>query len=254
MFSETREKCLELFDIKAMRNGRAILEGINLSVYNQEIVSIIGPNGAGKSTLLDVITGFLKASSGKILFKDKNITYLPPHKICHLGIARTFQIATPFASLTAIENVMAAMIFGKNLQKTKWLKSYKKTGKKQFDKAMHLLEIVGLPHKATTRANELTLSEQRRLEVARALATDPELLLLDEFAAGLSPQAIENALKLLNDLRSRGLTLLIIDHFLNVTVKASDRLVAMDKGKIIASGSMKEVLEHPTVISAYLGV
>ncbi len=245
------KECLKLIDVKAIRNKRTILKDISFTIQHGEIVSIIGPNGAGKSTLLDVIFGYIKPANGQIIFDGKNITNTSPHKICHLGIARTFQISIPFTSMTALENVIAAIIFGKGVKKADW---FKQKSRSLIEKAKSYLNMAGILHKADTRADELTLSEQRRLEVARALATNPTLLLLDEFAAGLSPQAIDNALKLIRDLQKQGLTVLIIDHFLNVTVNVSNRLIAMDKGRIIASGSAEDVLNHPTVVASYLGV
>lgn len=249
MAGSNSTECLRLDGIDALRKGRVVLSDVSFTVCNKEIVSIIGPNGAGKSTLFDVITGFLKPSAGRMYFQGRDITTLTPDRRCHLGIARTFQVARPFSGMTAVENVIAALIFGKPSTKVNkfgdpWVR----------DRAMEHLKMVGIHHKANTPACLLTLSEQRRLEVARALATDPSLLLLDEFAAGLSPQAIDEALALIESLRSRGLTLLIIDHFLNVTVRVSDRLVAVDKGRVIAEGAVKKVLEHPAVVSAYLGI
>ncbi len=250
VYTKTKE-CLKLTNVTAIRNGKTILKNITFTINHGEIVSIIGPNGAGKSTLLDVIFGYVKPAEGQIIFNGKNITNISPHKICHLGIARTFQISIPFTSMTALENVIAAIVFGKGVKMGDWLKQ---KNQKLMDKAKNYLNMAGILHKANIRADELTLSEQRRLEVARALATNPTLLLLDEFAAGLSPQAIDNALNLIDDLRNHGLTVLIIDHFLNVTVKVSNKLIAMDKGRIIASGSTEDVLKHPTVVASYLGV
>lgn len=245
MVSNKTEECLIVRDVSARRNGREVIKGITFKIRPGEIVSIIGPNGAGKSTLFDVISGFLKPHTGSVIFEGVDITTLKPHKICHLGIARTFQISRPFSGMTALENVVAAAMFGK---------AEGLSVEECYSLAKTALDLVGISHKAHIRACSLTLSEQRRLEVARALATRPRLLLLDEFAAGLSPQAINNALKLIESLRNRGLTLLIIDHFLNVTVRASDRLIAIDRGRVVAEGPGEQVLKNPAVASAYLGV
>ncbi|SFM91184.1 ABC transporter ATP-binding protein [Thermodesulforhabdus norvegica] len=245
MVSGKNGQCLIVRDLSARRNGRTVLSNVTFSIRYGEIVSIIGPNGAGKSTLFDLITGFLKPYGGSVLFEGVDLTSMNPHKICHIGIARTFQIPRPFSGMTALENVMAAAMFGKrgDLSPAEYR-----------NRAESILDLVGIAHKASTRACSLTLSEQRRLEVARALATQPRLLLLDEFAAGLSPQAINSALELIENLRNRGLTLIIIDHFLNVTVRVSDRLIALDRGRVVAEGDVEYVLNNPAVASAYLGV
>jgi branched-chain amino acid transport system ATP-binding protein len=237
---------LLLESVTVERNHRDVLRGISFALERQEIVSIIGPNGAGKSTIFDVITGFVKPISGRIIFKGIDITGWDPHRICRLGIARTFQISRPFSSMTALENVAVAIMFGNKRAKRMTVEAI-------HDRARELLELVGLGHKVNTVSRCLTLSEQRRLEVARAVATDPELLLLDEFAAGLSPKAIDNALKVIERLRQEGLSLLIIDHFLNVTARISDRIIALHEGEIIASGSPAEVLKNKAVAAAYFG-
>jgi len=236
--------CLELQCVGMELQRQMILKDITLKIQEQEIVSIIGPNGAGKTSLFNIISGQLHPTRGSVRFCGRDITRWPPHRICHAGIARTFQIARPFPGMTTLENVQIGLRFGKKVK-----------GKKHWNggEAFDLLELVGLSHKAASLARELTLSEQRRLEVARALATKPQLLLLDEIAAGLSPQAIKQAVALVKTLRNRGLTLLIVDHFLNLTARVSDRLVALDQGEKIMEGSPSEVLRSGEVISAYLG-
>jgi branched-chain amino acid transport system ATP-binding protein len=244
MDAATTKICLELERISIKFGRQRILRDINLSIEEQEIVSIIGPNGAGKTTLFDIISGRRRPAEGIVRYRGQDITGWPPHRICHTGIARTFQIARPFPGMTAAENVLIGLRFGK-----------KGNGRlyQKHNAAMELLQLVGLGAKADTLAKELTLSELRRLEVARALGTNPRLLLLDEIAAGLSPQAIQRSVELVRTLRDRGLTLIIIDHFLNLTARVSDRLVAFDKGEIIIGGKPSEVLECPEVVSAYLG-
>ncbi len=244
MVVDKADVCLKLQELGVRVNGRWVLRDIHLSICRGEIVSIIGPNGAGKTTLFNVITGQVRTTRGTLWYRGKDISRWPPYRICRSGIARTFQIARPFAEMTTLENVLIGVRFGKP------------GGRKvpqARQTAMELLELVGLAHKAMSVSGALTLSEQRRLEVARALATRPDLLLLDEIAAGLSPRAVDQAVEMIRALRRQGLTLLVIDHFLNLTAKVSDRLIAMDQGEVITGGRPADVIGHREVISAYLG-
>jgi branched-chain amino acid transport system ATP-binding protein len=244
MAAKEKPVILTLNNVGVLLNSSPILKGVDLVLEERAIVSIIGPNGAGKTTLFNVICGRIRPFNGRVIYRGRDISRKQPHEICHAGIARTFQIPRPFPDMTTMENVQVGIWFGK--------KERPSDGVAEAT-AADLLETVGLTHKSRTRARELTLSEQRRLEVARALATRPQLLLLDEIAAGLSPNAIRHAVQLVETLRDRGLSLLIIDHFLNLTAKVSDRLVALDNGKIIVEGKPSEVLNSPSVISSYLG-
>jgi branched-chain amino acid transport system ATP-binding protein len=244
MATATPQICLELKHISKCFGHHKVLEDLNLLVGPQEIVAIIGPNGAGKTTLFNIISGQTKANHGQVYYHGIDITAWPTHRICHAGIARTFQIPRCFPEMTALENVLMGRWFGKKTQASP---------AEHRDAVLELMEVVGLSRKTATQAKELTLSEQRRLEVARALATQPRLLLLDEIAAGLSPQAVKQSVELVEKLRARGLTLLIIDHFLTLTVKVSDRMVALDQGEKIIEGNPLEVMRHPDVVSAYLG-
>jgi branched-chain amino acid transport system ATP-binding protein len=213
-------------------------------VKHREIVGIIGPNGAGKTTLFNLITGMVQADAGEILFHGTDITRWPPHRICRTGIARAFQSPAPFPEMTVLENVLIGLWFGK---------ATAPAPRKERDQARELLAFVGLEHKEATPSQELNLMEKRRLELARALATRPHLLLLDEIAAGLTPAGVKQAVELMLNLRERGLTLLITDHYLNLTLRASDRVVALDQGEVITEGPPREVVRHPEVASAYLG-
>ncbi|NLI32004.1 MAG: ABC transporter ATP-binding protein [Deltaproteobacteria bacterium] len=244
MAAETSMPCLELRRIGIGFHGKPLLEEISFTVSEQEIVSFIGPNGVGKTTLFNIICGRSNPTSGAVIYRGMDITGWSPHRICHLGIARTFQISRPFPRMTVLENVLMGIWFGKEEQVGS------QAGR---DEALDLLNLVGLRHKAGQEGRDLTVSELRRLELARALATRPKLLLLDEIAAGLSPQAIREAVVLINALREQGLTLLIIDHFLNLTCQVSDRLIALCDGRLTASGRPADVLNSPEVIRAYFG-
>ena len=244
MVSATTSPCLALSHVSISLKERWVLRDVSLAVAEKEIVGIVGPNGAGKTTLFNIISGHVKPSTGTIRYRERDVTAWPPHRLCHAGIGRTFQIAHCFPEMTALENVTMALCFGKT-------EAVPPADRRQA--AMELLQTLRIEHKSATKARELTLSELRRLEVARALGTRPHLLLLDEVAAGLSPQAVKYAVELVESLRGRGLTLLITDHFLNLTVKVSDRLVALDQGEKLAEGSPGEVMHHPDVVSAYLG-
>ncbi len=234
---------LELREVSVIWAAQTLLHAISLQVAAQTVLGIIGPNGAGKTTLMNVIVGQITPTRGQVIYQGQDITAWPPHRRCHAGIARTFQIPRPFVEMTAWENVAVAMRFGQA----------KRAKPVQREQAMAYLELVGLTHKADTLGHDLTLSEQRRLEVARALATEPQLLLLDEVAAGLSPKMVRQVVGLVEKLRDRGLTLIIIDHFLNLTLEVADRLFVLDRGEKILEGPPQEVIRHPEVVGAYLG-
>jgi len=237
------QNLLELRHIDVTWGAQRVLVDIDLHAGEQEIIGIVGPNGAGKTTLMSVIAGQTRPTRGSIFFQGQEITAWPPHRRCRQGISRTFQIPRPFPDMTAWENVAIGLRFGKPDRHDGFSRP----------QALEFLEKVGLTHKADTLGRDLTLSEQRRLEVARALATGPRILLLDEVAAGLSPKMVRQVVTLVEKLRQQGLTLLIIDHFLNLTLEVSDRLVVLDRGEKIMEGPPQEIMRHPEVIGAYLG-
>ncbi|MBT8406997.1 MAG: ABC transporter ATP-binding protein [Deltaproteobacteria bacterium] len=222
------------------------LKEIDFSIGQGEIIGLVGPNGAGKTTLFNLITGRHRPNSGRVFFADKDITSCRPHEIQRLGISRTFQSSRPFAKMNALENVVVGCVFRAEFHLF--------TRDTDIDTAKQLLELVGLSHKAVTPAGDLTLSEQRRLDLARALATQPRLLLLDEVVAGFSPLAVKQAAELVRRVRERGVTLFIIDHFLSLSLRVSDRLLALDHGEKVAEGNPREVMRNREVIRAYLGM
>ncbi|MGQ9920182.1 MAG: ABC transporter ATP-binding protein [Desulfobacca sp.] len=243
MVAAQKQALLELCGIDVTWGSQRLLQNIAMQVAPQEIVGIIGPNGAGKTTLMGVIGGQVLPTRGRVFYQGQDMTSWPPHRRCREGIARTFQIPRPFVEMTAWENVAIGLRFGRGRPPAGSLR----------EQALPLLELVGLTHKADTLGRDLTLSEQRRLEVARALATEPQIVLLDEVAAGLSPKMVRHVVALVGKLRQQGLTLLIIDHFLNLTLEVADRLVVLDRGEKIMEGPPPEVMRHPEVVGAYLG-
>ena len=221
--------------------GLRAVDEVSLSVTKGEIVSIIGPNGAGKTTFFNLLSGQLAPTTGDVRLRGDTINSLPPHARAQLGMGRTFQIAKPLIALNALENVMiGAFMRHKALATAR-------------DKAMAVLEKVGLAHHASRRAGDLTLSERRRLEVARALALEPEIVLLDEVMAGLNQSEVGQAIELLQGLHATGLTFLIIEHNLKVVRAFSERVVVLDRGRMIAEGTADQILSSPEVIKAYLG-
>jgi branched-chain amino acid transport system ATP-binding protein len=244
MAPEAPPSCLELTHISKYFQARRVLADVSLTVHEREILGIIGPNGAGKTTLFNIITGLVRADEGRVIFHGQDITHWPPHRICHAGIARAFQIPAPFSEMTVLENVLIGLWFGQK---------HPAASTDSQDEARELLAFVGLEHKEAAPSHELNLIEKRRLEVARALATRPHLLLLDEIAAGLSLAAVKHAVDLVKKLRDNGLTLLITDHYLNLTLRVSDRVLALDQGEVITEGLPRQVIRHPEVASAYLG-
>jgi len=222
--------------------GLAAVVDLSFDVQAGEAMGLMGPNGAGKSTLLNIVSGEYKANSGTIKFKRHNITALAPHRICHLGIARTYQIPQPFVNSTVLQNLVVAAEYGRGLGKAAAERESRK-----------ILDMVGLSGKGDVFARDLTAITLKRLELARALATKPTLLLLDEVAAGLTEEEIPQVLKILQRVREMGMTYIMIEHVMRVMIKAVDRIVVMDKGSKIAEGSPDEVMKNKTVIEGYLG-
>ncbi len=221
--------------------GLRAVQDVSFTVKENETVALIGPNGAGKTTSFNLITGFHRPDQGSVSAYGREVVGLKPHDICAHGLARTFQVAKPFGAMTVLENVTAgAFLRDKNTAVAR-------------DKAREVIEFVGLAAKEKTAAKDLTTIDQRRLEMARALATQPRLLLLDEVMAGLNPAEIDQAVALVGKLSARGLTIVIVEHVMRAIMAVARHIVVLDHGQKIAEGSPTEIVENPEVIRAYLG-
>jgi branched-chain amino acid transport system ATP-binding protein len=224
--------------------GLAAVSDVNFYVDQGEIVGLIGPNGAGKTTLFGLISAAYVPKPGVIKFKGENITGLKPHQICRQGVARTFQSVKIFPNMTVINNVALGVHFGTTEQVT---------AARAVEEASMLLEFVGLSTRASVPAGDLTLVNQKLLEVARALATRPEVLLLDEIMAGLNPTEVALTMELVAKIRSQGITILMIEHVMKAIMSVCDRIMVLHHGKKIAEGTPHEIATSETVIKVYLG-
>jgi branched-chain amino acid transport system ATP-binding protein len=224
--------------------GLAAVCDVDFNVNQGEIVGLIGPNGAGKTTLFDLTSAALTPKSGTIRFKGKNITGLKPYKICRMGVARTFQSVKIFANMPVLENVLLGSLFGMS------------TGMSSADavkEAGELLEFVGLSAVKATPAKDLPLAHQKRLEVAGALATKPEILLLDELMAGLNPTEVVQSMELVKTIRDKGITVFMIEHVMKAIMSVCDRIMVLHHGVKIAEGTPQEIAASKEVVKVYLG-
>lgn len=237
---------MSLIEVRGVRKrfgGVIALDGVDMQIQEGETLGLVGPNGSGKSTLINILSGFYPCDDGSIRFEGENVTETPAHRIAALGLARTYQIPRPFETMTPRENIAVSYMFG-----------HSRHGLSEArEAAQEWLEFTGLADVADTGIGELTLHQLKFLELARSLATQPSLLLLDEVLAGLNPSEINESVEMISRISERGVTILIVEHVVRVVMALSDRLVVLDQGKVISEGEPETVMTDPAVVAAYLG-
>ena len=234
---------LETEDIRMEFSGVHALDGVTLSIRRAEIVGLVGPNGSGKSTLINVLTGMFEPTGGSVRFEGSDITGQPPHAVSGLGLARTYQIPRPFESMTVLENVAFACMFrskGLGLSDA-------------MDGAWNYLEFTGLSRVAHALPSQINLHQRKFLELARALATEPRLLMLDEVLSGLNPGEIDESVEMIRKVHGSGVTLVVVEHLMRVVTELASRMIVLNSGRVLAEGSPGQVMRDPGVVKAYLG-
>ena len=233
---------LQVDDVTKRFGGVVALSHVSLAVEKGEIFGLIGPNGAGKTTLLNAIAGVDKPNNGKIIFDGKDVTGWTPEKMCQAGLSRTFQVPRKFKKLTVYENVLVATTFG-----------LKKPSRPLEELTNEALEFVKFPLPFDTIANKLNTSQLKRLDLARALASQPKLILLDEPASGLTPTEVDSLMELIREVRNSGVTIILVEHLMKVIMSVCDRMLVLEYGSMLAEGNPSEIASNPKVIQAYLG-
>ncbi len=232
---------LEVSSVGKRYGGLYAVRDVSLDVEAGRIVGLIGPNGAGKTTLFSLIAGAVPADTGRVVFAGEDVTRMRPSRICARGLARTFQVTKPFLDLTVLENVTtAAFLRQPNLRAA-------------ADKAEIVLKFVGLAHRIGAESRSLGTADRKRLELARALATEPRLLLLDEVMAGLTPLETRQVVELVRKIRDRGVTVMLVEHVMQAVMALCEEILVLEQGELIARGSAEEIAANPAVIEAYLG-
>jgi branched-chain amino acid transport system ATP-binding protein len=237
-------KLLEVENVSKAFGGVLAVNRVSFHLNQGEVLGLIGPNGAGKSTLFNIISGIFKPNTGAVRFNDKNITGMAPYRICESGIARTFQLVKPFNRLSPLQNVMVGRAYG----------SHPALNTRQARlESEQILAFTRLASKQTMMAGMLSLVDRKRLEIARALATKPKLLLLDEMMAGLNPAELDGAIALVKAIRDSGISLIVVEHVMKVIMGISDRIIVLKAGEKIADGTPQEIVSNREVVKAYLG-
>ena len=232
---------LEVKDVSMFFGGLAAISNVSFSIQKGEILGLIGPNGAGKTTMFNVVNGFYNPTKGEVHFKDKKISGHKPYQICRLGIARTFQVVKPLQRMSVLDNVIASA----------FLRVKSRT--QAEERAIETIKFAGLYDDRNVISKGLPLGKRKKLEIARALATQPEMLLLDESFAGLNPSELDDSIGIIKKIKDRGITIMIIEHHMRVIMSISDRIVVLNYGEKIAEGTPHEIGSNPLVVEAYLG-
>ncbi len=232
---------LEVKGVSRFFGGLAALTEVSFDVLRGEILGLIGPNGAGKTTLFNVVNGFYSPSRGEVLFNGKRISGLRPHQICRLGVARTFQVVKPLQRMSVLDNVIASA----------FIRANSRAHAREI--ADETLRFTGLYEDRDLISKGLPLGKRKRLEIARALATQPQMILFDESCAGLTPTELDHSIEIIRKIKERGLTIMVIEHHMKVIMSISDRIVVLNYGEKIAEGTPSEITANPLVIEAYLG-
>ena len=232
---------LEVSRISKRYGGLHAVRDVSLQVEERRIVGLIGPNGAGKTTLFSLIAGAVTADTGRVVFAGEDVTRMRPFRICERGLARTFQVTKPFLDLTVLENVTTGALLRKP--------NVRAAG----DKAEAVLKFIGLGHRLRAESRSLSTADRKRLELARALATEPRLLLLDEVMAGLTPLETAQLVDLVREIRAQGVTVLLVEHIMQAVMALCEEILVLHQGELLARGTSAEIAAHPAVIEAYLG-
>jgi len=247
---------LKIENLSKHFDGHIVLDNLNLNIEKDEIIALIGPNGAGKTTLFNIISGFLRPDTGKILFNGKELNDLPPNKIAQLGIARTFQKVRLFHQLTVLENMLLATKFDKGerlfntlIQDPKILEEEKEN----ITKSLEYLDFVGLSEKRDALSENLSFGQRKLLQLSRALAFDSEMILLDEPTAGVFPETKEKIINSMQKLNENGKTIIFIEHDMELVAQLATRIIVLDHGKMIADGNHDEIINNERVLEAYFG-